>query len=573
MKRRQPHTARHTLHRAAAVVAAVLMALPALTASSYDVSYYFAKLAKVGNDNVIAIGDDYLQRDSMLPALAAYSVVISRYNSKAEEVDPGDVTHAYNCSGIIHFHMASYDRSYACFTNAMKTATQEELPSIYGNMASLYFIYSDYDTALKYVDKSFNMSLRQKDYEQLSSSLENVIAIYQAKGNVGKIKPYLERFLNVGNATNNLHWRHTRQIALGMQEMIKGNTDGAMACFLKTLDILLGKGDKKANTPTSLTQPIISTYGFLAMVCESKGDYAGAIGYTLKAQHLAARHGYLMEKMSAMKDLADYYQKTNQPHRALESSRHYIELKDSMLDSRTYGKIKDIEYSFKIDAYEKEMTQLAQQRARRTRLLVVAAFFFVVLAVLLIVVVKKNKSLNERNRQLYLRNRESLDSLDEQKRMLSRLVQLSRQHDETGKHEARDGVDSNEKYSTSHLVDDDKKDRLMLSIQQIMEDTKVISDEAFSLDRLSQLVDSNPKYVSQVINERMKCNFATYLGRMRIQEICKRITDTEHYGNITMEAIAQDVGISSYSTFYRLFKKVTGLTPSQYVHISRGGEA
>ena len=112
----------------------------------------------------------------------------------------------------------------------------------------------------------------------------------------------------------------------------------------------------------------------------------------------------------------------------------------------------------------------------------------------------------------------------------------------------------------------------MLSIQQNMENVEMISDEDFSLDRLSQLVDSNPKYVSQVINERMKCNFSTYLGRIRIAEICKRIADTDHYGNKTVEAIAQEVGIKSYSTFYRLFKKVTGLTPSQYMRMSVGKE-
>ena len=40
--------------------------------------------------------------------------------------------------------------------------------------------------------------------------------------------------------------------------------------------------------------------------------------------------------------------------------------------------------------------------------------------------------------------------------------------------------------------------------------------------------------------------------------------DTEHYGNVTMQAIYEEVGYTNNVSFIRAFKKVNGMTPSEY---------
>lgn len=70
------------------------------------------------------------------------------------------------------------------------------------------------------------------------------------------------------------------------------------------------------------------------------------------------------------------------------------------------------------------------------------------------------------------------------------------------------------------------------------------NDEIFSgfnVERLASLVGSRYRYVSQVIHERFGCNFNTFLNEYRIKEACKRMNDTEHYGNLTIEAISSGV--------------------------------
>ena len=84
--------------------------------------------------------------------------------------------------------------------------------------------------------------------------------------------------------------------------------------------------------------------------------------------------------------------------------------------------------------------------------------------------------------------------------------------------------------------------------------------ETISLEDLAQLFHLN-KY--QLTKE-----FSKYIGLPPIKyQISKKISyskDLLRYSNQTMKEIAVDVGLENYAYFSRLFKKRTGLTPSQY---------
>ncbi|MGM9866391.1 MAG: helix-turn-helix domain-containing protein [Lepagella sp.] len=49
----------------------------------------------------------------------------------------------------------------------------------------------------------------------------------------------------------------------------------------------------------------------------------------------------------------------------------------------------------------------------------------------------------------------------------------------------------------------------------------------------------------------------------------RRILDVKHYGNLTIQAIAESVGYRSQSGFVQLFKKATGFTPSMFQKMVR----
>ena len=97
-----------------------------------------------------------------------------------------------------------------------------------------------------------------------------------------------------------------------------------------------------------------------------------------------------------------------------------------------------------------------------------------------------------------------------------------------------------------------------------MSDMDNICNPDFSLGRLVELCNTNQKYVSQVINERSGKNFGTLLATYRVEEACRRMSDAEHYGNMTLEGIAESVGFKNRFTFINAFKRVKGVVPTEY---------
>ena len=110
---------------------------------------------------------------------------------------------------------------------------------------------------------------------------------------------------------------------------------------------------------------------------------------------------------------------------------------------------------------------------------------------------------------------------------------------------------------------------LMEKITALMESSPEVFTEAFSLNRLAELVGSNSKYVSRAINLCRRCNFSVLLNEYRIKEACRRLINSEEYGNYTIEGIANSVGYKSRSNFTTIFKENVGLTPSAFQKLSR----
>ncbi len=99
-------------------------------------------------------------------------------------------------------------------------------------------------------------------------------------------------------------------------------------------------------------------------------------------------------------------------------------------------------------------------------------------------------------------------------------------------------------------------------LHEIMETKKPFLDPKLSLFDLSKVVDISSKELSTYLNREMDMNFYEFINRYRVKEVKAKLeTDGEKY---TLLSIALDCGFNSKASFNRIFKQITGFTPSEY---------
>ncbi|MBV6655813.1 MAG: helix-turn-helix domain-containing protein [Mameliella sp.] len=124
-------------------------------------------------------------------------------------------------------------------------------------------------------------------------------------------------------------------------------------------------------------------------------------------------------------------------------------------------------------------------------------------------------------------------------------------------------LDLEEKYSSSSLKGVDEL-RLYLRMKDTVEKEQLFLDPNLSLRSVADQLGTNTKYLSQVVNHNAKCNFQQFINQYRVAEVKEKIKDPKYY-NLTLFGIARQCGFKNKSTFYKVFKEVTGMTPRKFL--------
>jgi AraC-like DNA-binding protein len=88
-------------------------------------------------------------------------------------------------------------------------------------------------------------------------------------------------------------------------------------------------------------------------------------------------------------------------------------------------------------------------------------------------------------------------------------------------------------------------------------------DPNLTLPQLANDLGIPSHYLSQIINENFGLNFFDFINQFRVEEVKTKIVDPE-FDSYSLLGIAFECGFNSKSAFNRIFKKSTGLTPSEY---------
>lgn len=111
----------------------------------------------------------------------------------------------------------------------------------------------------------------------------------------------------------------------------------------------------------------------------------------------------------------------------------------------------------------------------------------------------------------------------------------------------------------------DKTEKELLLKLNLFELSGKYTKKNISLKTLSQQLETNPRYLSEVINKHKNTNFNTYINELRIDYIIKKLKEDSDYRKYKVSYLAEESGFSSHSLFTTVFKNKLGVAPIDYI--------
>jgi len=118
------------------------------------------------------------------------------------------------------------------------------------------------------------------------------------------------------------------------------------------------------------------------------------------------------------------------------------------------------------------------------------------------------------------------------------------------------------RYERSTLTPENSKLYKSLLLE-VMEREKPFLDPEITLPKLAERLSIPLAHLSRVINERLGNNFYEFINHYRVQDAKRRLA-LPGSKQQKLIAVALDCGFNSVATFNRVFKELTGRTPSEY---------
>ena len=123
--------------------------------------------------------------------------------------------------------------------------------------------------------------------------------------------------------------------------------------------------------------------------------------------------------------------------------------------------------------------------------------------------------------------------------------------------------ENNSRKYQKHSIDEATMAGYMEKLKRYMNDKKPYLRESLTLKDLAEDLEISSHHLSMVINSELNQNFYHFVNSYRVTAAQNIIAAEQSRGKSFLE-VAYDAGFSSKTTFNAMFKKFTGMTPTEY---------
>ena len=112
------------------------------------------------------------------------------------------------------------------------------------------------------------------------------------------------------------------------------------------------------------------------------------------------------------------------------------------------------------------------------------------------------------------------------------------------------------------VIDSEKTEHIRINVvqQMILEFIQSHYTEDISLQDVAQVMNYSDAYFCKLFRQCFDKSFTTYLSEFRVEKAKRLLTDV----TINVKEISDKVGYRDPNYFAKVFKRIVGITPSEY---------
>lgn len=483
--------------------------------------------------------EQYYARGQVDTALIYYHLITGTPEKDVEAEELKYIVDAHNKAAVTYYYMGDYRSAYESLINALSLAEQsghmEYAPLIYTNIGNIYYRFNEYDNAKSYYLRALDSPA---DAALTVALYNNLGELETESGKADSALYYLGEALRISESNGDIY-KYNILNSLAALHRRERRYDSTLYYYRSALEEA-----RRRNIPEGEAEDLSDMGSFWL----ERNRLDSARYYIEASNAIALENNYLPTLTDNYHILSEIERARGNTAMVLEYFETYAALRDSMLNTKNFGDINQLQRLYEVSKINRQIEQLTLERQLREQTIyyhrIIQAItlpMLLVVSVVLLIVFMQKRRLNAAYKTLFEKNLEIINFHGPRAKQSERHKKPATQQEQ------------------------DMQDDLQGRILAIMEETDIICDPKFSINVLAGLVQANHQYVSQVINSTFGKNFRTFLNGYRVRE-AQRLFADPNSAKYTIESVSLRVGFRSRSTFREAFKEVTGISPTFYLN-------
>lgn len=276
-----------------------------------------------------------------------------------------------------------------------------------------------------------------------------------------------------------------------------------------------------------------------------EGQYAEAVDLLQLALKKIESANYLPLQSRIYESLYKNYAMLNQTDRYKEYYKLFLDSKTKLNNSKKEG----IRYLTKLTQARENAEVQRFTQEKKSNLIWNSVLGMMILGGIFLYFMNEKKQNRELLKQLHFFNRQ------EEKRKKTEIRPIEPEP------KAQELTKDARKIS---LLSKEKELEILQKLDEL-ENSDRFLNKNMSLANLASQMDTNTRYLSEVINNYKGKNFNLYVNELRINHIADLLKNNPAYLNYKVSYLAEFSGFSSHSAFTTVFKTITGMSPNAYI--------